>query len=61
MAYSYNEILDGNKNVRTAVTHNNRDESLKSYIKEKLTIIKKYSQAKFIYGVPTRILVGFGK
>lgn len=60
MAYSYNEILDGNKNVRTAVTYN-RDEPLQSNVEEKLTSTKKTSQAKLIYGVWTRIMVGFGK
>ena len=63
MAYSYNEILDGNKNVGTAVTRNNRDESLKSNAEKTWTITytQKKSEGIFIYGAWTRIMVGVGK
>lgn len=39
VACSYNKILDGNKNVSTAVTHN-RDDSCKFNVEEKLTAQK---------------------
>lgn len=49
MVHSYNEMLAGNQNVRTAISHN-RDESLKSNAEEMLISIK-HSQTELIYGI----------